>query len=222
MRIALLCPGPSLPEFWESWSEAHWDNPPNLVVAVNTAGWLFSCDWLCCADMPIITDLHDFSPNIKKTYLEPRIGYITHPLMDLPAGEKRELLPLRYIVGEGSNTCKYPLPPEKPTDACAFTFPNALQWCQNRLNAAGVGQHTLDLFGFDCSPSPLDCAGREGQHHLERWRWEMPWIKHAWFPGIKVHSRLPIEVHAWLDDRGSWADAEAALTGFHAGAPLIR
>lgn len=203
MRIALLCPGPSLPEFWESWCMDNRDRPqPDIVVAVNTAGWRYAHDWLCFADRPIFDGLH----------VSPRLGYVTHAAMRkyLAPGLNWDPLPLRLDAGV---TCKYPLPPEKPTDACAFTFPNALEWSRRALQASGHTNVCLDLFGFDCSPNPLDCAGREGQHGLPRWKWELPWIKHAWFPGIKVHSRLPIEIKAWLEDRGSWADAEAALTG---------
>jgi hypothetical protein len=206
MKIALLCPGPSLPEFWKPAADFM---DYDLIVAVNTASWLYQCDWLCCADRSIVEGLH----------VAPRIGYITHDAMReyLPPSAQLDPLPLRLAA---CVTCKYPLPPEKPTDACAFTFPNALEWSRRRLQESGHTNVCLDLFGFDCSPQALDCAGKEGSHGLPRWKWELPWIKHAWFPGIKVHSRLPLAVLAWLEDRGSWADCEAALTGFHAEADV--
>ncbi len=66
MRVAVVCPGPSLPHRWLSWSADRYD----LVVAVNRALLVVpDADWLSAGDPVLFTRL---LPGVR-----PRVGVVT-------------------------------------------------------------------------------------------------------------------------------------------------
>ena len=181
-RIAVLCPGPSLPRFWGEQKKLGWD----AVVAVNRAGWIYDCDWLVYADRPIGDAIRsgDADP--------PRVGYVTHPRTVLPSPAARARMPLRQTK------CRYGelLPRGEDVLTCCYTFPHALAiaW-----GLAADGE--VHVYGFDCSSS-RDVVLGDGHHGADRWRSELPWVKHAWPARAQVHSDLPGSVRAWLGAPG--------------------
>ena len=201
MKIALLCCGPSLTQFLPEYTVPGY----NLVVGVNTAAWLYPVDWCVCADLHII---EGFQREDRKL---PRVGFVTHRAMPVPAPCERRLMPLGLQANHGGKLrCRYLLPHGSPEDACAYSFPNALAFCQR------MRPDCIDIFGFDCSPSLTDVAGVEGQHHCNRWEQELPWIKHAWSDNCHVYSALPLAVLAWLnckaiDCSAEWHEAMGSL-----------
>lgn len=170
MRTAILAPGPSLPLHWEG---ADWSQYSE-VIAVNTAGHRYPHDWLAFADWHIIRHRNpDIAP--------PRKGYLCKGGMW--PGEK----------GWADLTACFPLSSEPSPPRCGFTFPNALKWAQGRSNGARI-----DVYGFDCADIPTDFTGQPGDHSEARWAKELPWVKQAWGPNVRVCSNLPEAVRSWL------------------------
>lgn len=197
MRFAVLCPGPSLPRFWGAVRHEAWD----LVVAVNSAGWIYDCDWLVFADRGIKKPIEDGEAD------PPRVGYVTHPRTPLPTRAERSELPIR------NERCRYRelLPRGEDGISCAYTFPNALAFAHRIVpNAPALEVH---VYGFDCDPAPHGVALEGGNHKLSRWVSELPWIKHCWDDRTHVHSDLPQPVRRWLElgESATRTDYEQAI-----------
>lgn len=125
MNIAILCPGPSLSRVYQR--QEH-----DLVIAVNTAGWLYPCDYLA------FQDLHIIEPFLLEEYQLPRIGCATNSDMPIPSGCTRHTFP--------SISSGYTLPRAmafaatlRPSEVHAYGFDCSFA----KLDAAGQeGQHT--------------------------------------------------------------------------------
>lgn len=210
MKIALLCPGPSLNTLYAQATTLH-----DLIIGVNTAAWLYPCDVCCCADKHIVDGFLDKDGHIdgNSSRWVPNI-FITHRAMPLPVGCERVLMPLGLQANpKGDLRCRYTLSRDVPQDACAYSFPNALAYAQS------LKPESIDIYGFDCSPQSTDAAGVEGDHHLNRWHQELPWVKHSLGYNCHIYSMLPMAVAFWLrqpeDDSANtssrWIDALASL-----------
>lgn len=176
--IAVLCPGPSLPKHWEQCDPADYSE----IVAVNTAGHVYVCDWLAFADWHIIRPIE------AKQIPPPCIGCLCKPGMAVVRGLRYEDLsqsfPKLGII---------PTIPQDPDPKCGYTFANTLAWLQHRTNRS-----PLHVFGFDCSPQLKDFTGQLGDHSNNRWLKELLWIKAAWGPNITVRSDLSQTLLEWL------------------------
>jgi hypothetical protein len=193
-KIAVLACGPSLPKLWTPIQRNAYD----LVIGVNTAGWLFSVDWLA------FTDTHIIPPIKKGEYPQPRIGYITNTGQAVPPDRERILLPL-YHRGLGNLTpVLRDLAESQGMTECGYTFPNALH--QAQLWAEG-GQ--IDVFGFDCAMVRTDAAGQEGYHTRKRWMTELPWIKSQWGTNVRAISYAHATILAWLAGTVAWEEVQA-------------
>lgn len=175
---AILCPGPSLPTYWEAANPAEYGS----IVGVNTAGHVYIVDWLAFADWHIINPIR--SGEIPP----PRKGLICKPGMavvpNLPFADLTKCFPDLGVTAEM---------PQDSNPLCGYTFPNALAWVQHRTHRAPI-----HVFGFDASPSKVDFAGQAGDHSANRWYKEMLWVKAAWGPNVSLHSQMPVKLKEWL------------------------
>jgi hypothetical protein len=163
-----------------------------LVIAVNSAGWIYDCDWLVFAD-------HGIGDPIRRGEADPpRIGYVTHPRTVLPSPLRRGQLPLRNV------RCRYAelLPRGEDPCSCCYSYPNALAFALSVMLDVMPATVEVHVYGFDCNPAPHGVALEGGNHKIDRWISELPWIKHCWTERTQAHSDLPEVVRAWLEAPG--------------------
>ena len=217
MKIAVLCPGPSLTKLWNVGKMADYD----LIVGVNTAAWLFPVDWLA------FTDTHIIAPIRERKHAQPLVGYITNKGQNTSPARERVLLPL-YHAGLGYLTPELKaLAESQGMTECGYTFPNALHCAQKWADGGEI-----HVYGFDCAMQRLDAAGQEGYHTRKRWLTELPWIKSQWGANVLAVSYAHATILAWFDGQATWddvsalfprapaADSEAAIPGV--GVPICK
>lgn len=195
-NIALLCCGPSLREVWD---ESKFDDY-SMVVAVNTAGWIFRCHWLCAAD-------HDIFTNKDRTGIYDPQGRL--PLCGILSNAERgkeaklrglQWHPLKlqgpdWIARHARGLNRHP----PDSVQCCFTFPNALAW--SLVQARGGMVH---VYGIDFSQTPGDVVGKKGCHDPKRWQKESAWLQLIWQPSrIRCFGRIKPNVLAYLEGRES-------------------
>jgi hypothetical protein len=165
-RVALLCPGPSLNDTWPRERESDYD----LVVAVNTAGWRYTCDWLVFADRHI-------PERIRADGLHwPRIGAVTNGAHSLPDGLIRYPAPLGFRQSQWLTPAMRELAEKQGYSECPWTFPSALVFAQHMARHGSV-----HVFGYDATTDKVDAGGwAGGYHNPPRWERETPWIRLAW------------------------------------------
>jgi hypothetical protein len=170
MKIAVLACGPSLVRHFDTRERF------DLVIAVNTAGWLYACDWLAFSDKHII------DPVLAGDYEKPRAGLLSNKGWRDYAeaiGLRWEPLPLydwrlKNLTPEMCDLCI-----GQGMTECGFTFPNALHFAG--LHGCMFGDQ-VHVFGFDCAMIEGDVAGVKGYHNRKRWLSELPWIREVWNP----------------------------------------
>lgn len=194
MNIALLACGPSLTKLWSVSKMADYD----LIVGVNTAGWLFPLDWLA------FTDTHIITPIRAGAHEQPLIGYITNKGQATPASRSRLLLPLYHRDLAFLTPELRKLAEAQGMTECGYTFPNALHCAQQWADGGKI-----DVFGFDCAMQRHDAAGQEGYHGRKRWLTELPWIKSQWGPNVRAISYAHSTIIAWLEGRAAWSAVDA-------------
>jgi hypothetical protein len=173
MRIALLCPGPSLLSRFAPAEE--WD----FVVAVNSAAWLYPVDWLVFSDRHIIT------PVTSGEHPRPRVGVVTNGAHELWPGCVRRRMPIQDAKSPHLTLAMRELAERQATSECGWTFPNALHFALRLAGPAGE----VHVFGFDCTDDRLDVAGVEGQHNAGRWARELPWVRLVWDHRCHQHGK---------------------------------
>lgn len=194
MNIAVLACGPSLTKLWTVQRSADYD----MIVGVNTAGWLYPVDWLC------FTDTHIIDPIRAGAYDQPMVGYVTNRGQAVPSNRSRLLLPLYHRDLSFLTPDLRALAESQGMTECAYTFPNALFMAQMWSQGGKI-----DVFGFDCAMQTKDAAGQDGYHSRKRWLTELPWIKSQWRENCTAISYANPVITRWLDDRGAWSDVEA-------------
>ncbi len=179
---AILCPGPSLPLLWKPPISAWFDT----IFAVNTAGHRYACHWLAFADIHIVQPIRDGRVQVPlKGYICKRGHFDTFaPNIDLSQGFKQ--------LGKRPQSMENDLDPK-----CGYTFANTLAWAQ------WFKYDPITVFGFDCAQVPTDFTGQPGDHAAGRWLKELPWIKAAWGPNVRVVSDIDPAIEAWLNDPAS-------------------
>jgi hypothetical protein len=191
MNIAVLACGPSLKQHY------HASMAFDLVVAVNTAGWLFPCDWLAFSDRHII------EPVTSGTYALPRRGLLSNKGWRTTAqahGLEWEPLPIYDYRLKNLTPEMCGLAIQQGMTECGFTFPNALFFASRLADQAGDRVH---VFGFDCAMQEGDVAGVKGYHTRKRWLTELPWIKACWLDNFIPHCAAHPTILRWLDGRES-------------------
>lgn len=188
--VALLCPGPSLPEFWKEEKFEQYD----LVVAVNGVARMFRCHWTCGTDK-LIAELID-----GKTGLRPACGFVTNKRNGAAALANGFAVvnPDPYY---GVNMPRgLAIPRENCPDRCGYTMPNALWFA---LREAQGGQ--VDVYGMDFAVNRDDCDGTKGAHTAVRFRIEAAWLRGWWKPSIRVFSTAKPGLLAYLRrERSDW------------------
>lgn len=165
MKVAVLACGPSLVRHYTQ-REAF-----DLVIAVNTAGWLYAHDWLAFSDKHIVVEVKQHETHW------PRVGLLTNKAWKSVADQMgRQWVPLPlyhrqlgHLTPDMLAVCA-----EGAVTECAYTFPNALWFARQR------GATDVHVYGFDCDPRPEDVAGVKGYHTRKRWLTELPWIRACW------------------------------------------
>jgi hypothetical protein len=187
MNIAVLSCGPSLPRFWSEERTKDYGS----VIAINTAGWKFSCDWLCGSDLPV------FEPIVAGTIPAPRIGCLTNVAMPIPIQLQRELLPIYHLNLRNLTPRMQAIAEAEGMSECAWTFPNALHFARSMAQGGEI-----HVYGFDAVPG-ADVAGQGvHNHNNKRWRRELPWIQEEWGYDVWNYSDLSPIVEWWLDTKG--------------------
>lgn len=177
MNIAVLSAGPSLSRYWQESKGLAYD----CVIAVNTAAWDHACDWV------VFADTHVWQGCVSRARL-PRIGVVTHPNFrtternTVAYGFQACWLSLR------DTRCRFAadLPEGRDHNSCPWTFPNALAF------AHLFPADKIDVYGFDAAVD-APCIGNlahPGSHDAERWRSELPWVKHCWSDKVTLYSEL--------------------------------
>lgn len=139
--VALLCPGPSLPQVWrEDLFQTY-----GRVVAVNTAGWFFRHHWFVATDDAVLVpSFMDEKP------VQPLHGYVVPPAwQDRIAWAQNgrwAFRPLHTVFAPEQGT------PNQPR--YGYTFPNALEF------ALGLSPGGVDCYGVDYA------VGKDGVHRL--------------------------------------------------------
>lgn len=188
MRVALLCPGPSLPRRWDDLLFDDYDS----VIGINTAGHRYLVHWLAGSDQHII------KPVLDGTKPRPLVGLITNPTYGVQ-GVKRcglkwipQPLADKQTVRETHSLAATKL----KAVLCAYTMPNALSVA---LRQAAGG--TVDVYGFDCAES-LDFSGQRGDHTRNRWRIELVWLRSVWRPEqISIHADASQAVRDFVESK---------------------
>jgi len=185
MKIAVLACGPSLVKHYDT-REAF-----DLVIAVNSAGHLYSCDWLAFSDRHII------DPIVAGEYAWPRVGLLTNkgwksvaPALCL----RFEPLPIYDYRLKNLTPAMCELCIGQGMTECGFTFPNALFFAGTKK------PDELHVFGFDCAMTEEDVAGVKGYHTRKRWTTELPWIREVLKPIDRVVLRCDAsdKVKRWV------------------------
>ena len=182
MRLAVLGCGPSLVKHYDQ------REPFDVVIAVNTAGWIYPCHWLA------FTDRHIIEPILRGEYPPPIGGCLTNKNNVIPEGCVRERLPIQDRSIGLLTPAMVALAAAQRMTECAYTFPNALMF------AATFKPATLDVFGFDCAMTEQDIAGVRGYHTRKRWITELPWIRLtlAAFSKVTIRGDSADKVKAWV------------------------
>jgi hypothetical protein len=183
MKIAVMACGPSLVRHYPSREEF------DVVVAVNTAGWLYQCDWLA------FTDRHIIEPVNRGEYSAPLVGCLTNKNNAIPSGCERELLPIQNRNLKMLTQEMIELALTQGMTECAYTFPNALLWAGMKFKP-----DQLHVFGFDCAMTEADVAGVKGYHTRKRWIQELPWIRMVLrpFPCVILRCDAADDVKKWV------------------------
>lgn len=185
MSIAILCPGPSLPDVWcDDFQPQH-----SLIVAINTVAWHYACDWMGGSDN------HVLGPLLKKKRSElPRIGFITARRWRghiQPLGKRWELPHLST-----PRNCAKEVQKLSNSETCGYTFPSTYAWV--RANYPG---RKIEVYGFDCAVGSLDFCQTKGDHSENRWIQELLWLQSVWLRGTVVHGRASAAVLNYLERR---------------------
>ena len=175
MKIAILCPGPTLPSTWCDDFFPEFD----LVVGVNTAAHHYRTHYL------VGKDPHVLRPVFDKKVPRPLCGLVTaRAWMAKTAllGMKWHPFPLNRVrcLAAAPYVCK-----AVNSDVCGYSFPNALQF------AYDYGAKSIDVHGFDQARQPLDFSGQKGDHSENRWLKETLWLRVLWASWIVNHGRAP-------------------------------
>lgn len=185
MKIAVLACGPSLVKHYDT-REAF-----DLVIAVNSAGWLYACDWLAFSDRHII------DPVASGDYGWPRKGLLTNTGWQTAAKLLRlewRPLPIYDYRLKNLTPAMAGLCIDQGMTECGFTFPNALFF------AGTFKPRELNVFGFDCAMTVEDVAGVKGSHNRKRWCSELPWIREVLKPieRVKLRCDASDKVKRWV------------------------
>lgn len=189
MKVAVLACGPSLVRKYTPHEKF------DLIVAVNSAGWLYPCDWLAFSDRHII------QPVFAGEYPKPTVGLLTNKgWKDDAARHGLEWAPLpiydyrlKNLTPAMAGLCI-----EQGMTECGFTFPNALFF------AGQQNPSEVHVFGFDCAMTVEDVAGVKGYHTRKRWLSELPWIKEAMPKGAILRCECHDLIKGWLAGLHSW------------------
>jgi hypothetical protein len=196
--VAVLCPGPrSLSKVWcDDLFDCY-----ALVVAVNTAGWLFRCHWLAGVDDHVIR------PVMGGTKRRPLRGILSNTGWRTEIVHRRfgwECLGRFYEMGENERWAAVVEKDDgKKVGVFRFTFPNALAW------ALAHSPASVDVFGVDWSFDRLDAAGDDrGDHKELRWMQEAEELRRLirdlaphQRDGLRIHGEAPAAVRDYIMGR---------------------
>jgi len=175
MKIALLCPGPSLPDWWNDSMMRDYGR----VIAVNRAAHLFKCHWFAFSDWEVI----------RGTNRKPKIGYVCKDGMQ-PEDESRRWRNIYTAMRARDVAPEY----DPKAQDCSYTMPNALAWALVWSGSKG----DVHIYGMDCS-ADLDVAGGEGDHSAKRWVEERQWLGLIWCDRIRVYGDADF-AYPWKSD----------------------
>lgn len=187
MRVALLVPGPSLPEVW---NDARFDEY-GCVVAVNGAAQKFRCHWAVGMDGKMMGPLIE-----RQCAHAPLRGFVTKKALGVSARFRgfEHVEPAPYY---GRNMPGgLAIPRTHSPDRCGYSAVNALWWANEQ--AAG---EPPDVYGFDFAVLKDDFDGTKGDHSRARWRIEAAWLRGWWKPGTRVFGRAKLELLHYLEGR---------------------
>jgi hypothetical protein len=172
MKVAVLCPGPSLPRHWHGKGSAWWFD---WVIAVNTAAWHYPCHWQHAHDD------HSLDPILRGEYPRPTLGILTaYDKVDKVRGAG-------FLPVLGDRYAQFARP---RFTRCGWSAPNAIAFA---LQAAGVmGQ--VCVYGMDFADSANDYCGQPGNDYgPHRWDAELGWLRAFWSPQIQLFSDMSSE-----------------------------
>ncbi len=153
MRVAICCPGKSLPNRWRS------RDGFDLVWAVNRAILLIPADWLSAGDMPMFNGLAESS--------RPLVGVLTLPDTVGQVSHRPTWSHLKYTGWHECPTIQEHKRRYRPID---WSVQAAM------CHACDLGAKEITLFGCDFgegSSEGEDCTGYAGEDRTpERWRRE--------------------------------------------------
>lgn len=188
MKIAVLACGPSLVRHFDT-REAF-----DLVIAVNTAGWLYRCDWQAFSDKMVI------DPILSGEYECPRVGLLTNKGWKHAAeklGIRWASLPLYDWRLNNLTPEMKQMAAQQGMTECGYTFPNALFFAKQ------LGATEVHVFGMDCS-AKADVAGLDAYHTRKRWLTELPWTKQVWDERFIPRCEANGMILGWLSGLHSW------------------
>lgn len=176
-RIAVLLPGPSLPEMWREAMFAFYE----CVIAVNDAAWLYQSHWI------VGSDRHILQPVLDGEKRRPLIGALTNGAW----GPRFEAVGLRWVKPD---TFKKggPLGKEHTSYSMVAAVHQALAW-------AGPQGH-VDLYGYDAAQAPsITGIDKHYSHKNARWRGEADKLRRIWDASrIRVYGRASAGVLAYV------------------------
>ena len=182
-RVALLCGGHSLKEVWSEDKAKEYD----LIVAVNGACFLFSCDYAVVVDSPVVRKL------LAIPERRPRIALVTYAKAYL-----REARAAKVALITIENI------PRKPdgNHNKSYSAPRALQFALKQCGPGG----RVDLYGVDMSNAGHDVAGLKSHNNALRWAQESECLRLVWDGRVgEVVGLLNSERLAFLrGERASW------------------
>ena len=191
MTTALICPGPSLPDYWCDELGEEYDD----VVAVNSAAHVFTCDYIATVDNHIV------APILHEHRHVPLKGFISHQTW---LKQFKVLYPNHEMIllGPYHGTDVSPeMEKRMNSDKCGYTMPNALYFCATRVDYGDI-----HIFGFDAAMNQPDVVNGPGDRRWLRWYNELRWLKAYWHPAIKVFSTIDPEILVWLADGNRRSD----------------
>ena len=151
MRVAVCCPGPSLPTTWRGRTGS------DLVYAVNRALLVIDADWLCAGDIAFFQNLLGDS--------RPRIGTFT----------MRDNCDAFRKIGTWGVMESW----EEAPGFIAHRAIRPVQWSMQAalIHASDKGALSIDLYGCDMRDR-TDCTGYDGENrNPERWAREAEDLK---------------------------------------------
>lgn len=175
-RVALLVNGPSLTTHWREPMALDFD----LIVAMNTAGWVFPHDYAVVTDPQLVREVVD---NGK---MRPMLGMVCYEAH----AQRLSQCGIRWVEMIG-------IPKSKP-----YTFPKAIVFALKQAGPAG----TVELFGVDWTDSKTDVAGVSGDHNPKRWQQEAEVVRRVWDSRIvAVHGAItPARLDYFKGKRNDW------------------